>query len=209
MLDSVFHLFSQAARTNRDTRGGLGIGLTVVQGLVHMHKGRITVSSAGSGKGSEFTVYLPKLKKYSAKNRAAERSARRSATGKPQRVLVVEDDLDGGATLKALLMADGHRVTVCPDGRSGLVQARAQHPDTVILDIGLPDSNGYEIARLLRSDPSFSDTLFIALTGYGSVEDRRRAAEAGFDRHLTKPIEFSMLRSILADGGRQATSQAG
>ena len=209
MLDSVFHLFSQAARTNRDTRGGLGIGLTVVQGLVHMHKGRITVSSAGSGKGSEFTVYLPKLKKYSAKNRAAERSARRSATGKPQRVLVVEDDLDGGATLKALLMADGHRVTVCPDGRSGLVQARAQHPDTVILDIGLPDSNGYEIARLLRSDPSFSDTLFIALTGYGSVEDRRRAAEAGFDRHLTKPIDFSMLRSILADGGRRATSQAG
>jgi len=202
MLDSVFHLFSQAARTNRDTRGGLGIGLTVVQGLVHMHKGRITVSSAGTGSGSEFTVYLPGLKDHTAKNRTVERSARRSSAPKPQRVLVVEDDVDGGATLKALLASDGHRVTVCRDGRSGLIQARTQHPDTVILDIGLPDSNGNEIARLLRSDPNFSDTLFIALTGYGSVEDQRRAIEAGFDRHLTKPIDYPVLRSIMSKRGK-------
>jgi two-component system CheB/CheR fusion protein len=202
MLDSVFHLFSQAARTNRDTRGGLGIGLTVVQGLVHMHEGRITVSSAGAGSGSEFTVYLPRLKRHTAKNRTAERTTRRSSVPKPQQVLVVEDDIDGGATLEALLASDGHRVTVCRDGRSGLVQARTQHPDTVILDIGLPDSNGYEIARLLRSDPSFSDTLFIALTGYGSVEDQRRATEAGFHRHLTKPIDYAMLRSILSKRGK-------
>jgi CheY-like chemotaxis protein len=110
---------------------------------------------------------------------------------------VVEDDEDGGASLKALLEAAGHRVTVCGDGRAGLLQARALIPDVIILDIGLPDSSGYEIARLLRSDPVFSGTLFIALTGYGSAEDRRRAKEAGFDHHLTKPIEFTALNALL------------
>jgi two-component system, sensor histidine kinase len=204
MLDSVFHLFSQAGRKGRDTRGGLGIGLTVVEGLVDMHKGRVTVSSDGAGKGSEFTVYLPRYKRYSGKRRA-EHASPGSSGAKPRRVLVVEDDLDGGSTLKALLVADGHRVTVCRDGRSGLLHARTQHPDTVILDIGLPDSSGYEIARLLRSDPSFSDTLFIALTGYGSIDDRRRAAEAGFDRHLTKPIDFSTLSAILRKRGKSTS----
>jgi CheY-like chemotaxis protein len=114
-------------------------------------------------------------------------------------VLLIEDDPDGGTSMKALLEADGHQVTVCRDGRSGLLQARDRQPDVIILDIGLPDSNGYEIARLLRSDPSFPDTtLIIALTGYGSAEDQRRARDAGFDHHLTKPIEFSALRSLLS-----------
>jgi signal transduction histidine kinase/CheY-like chemotaxis protein len=197
MLDSVFHLFSQAARTNRDTRGGLGIGLTVVQGLVQMHQGRVTVSSGGAGKGAEFTVYLPRLREKAGTREAKPPRAVRSARAHPREILVIEDDPDGGASLKALLEADRHSVTVCHDGHTGLMRARAVRPDVIILDIALPDTNGYEIVRLLRSDPSFSRTLFIALTGYGSMEDRRRAREAGFDHHLTKPIEFPALRATL------------
>jgi two-component system, sensor histidine kinase len=200
MLDSVFHLFAQGARTNRGTRGGLGIGLTVVQGLVQMHHGRVTVSSGGRGKGSEFTVYLPRLRHRSmekALDQAGRQQPDRRRRTRAQNVLVIEDDVDGGASLKALLDRAGHRVTVCADGRSGLIQARDVTPDAIILDIGLPDSNGYEIARLLRADPAFADTLFVALTGFGSAEDRRRAKEAGFDHHLTKPIDFESLKSIL------------
>ena len=197
MLDSVFHLFSQAARTSRNTRGGLGIGLTVVQSLVRMHHGRVTVSSEGAGKGSKFTVYLPRSQRASGRTRRERRSGKPLREETSRRLLVVDDDRDGGLSLKALLEADRHRVTVCSDGRAGLLQARTMHPDAIILDIGLPDCSGYEIARLLRSDPSFSDTLFIALTGYGSEQDRRRAKEAGFDHHLTKPINFAVLRSIL------------
>ncbi|MEX2496688.1 MAG: ATP-binding protein [Woeseia sp.] len=200
MLDSVFHLFSQAARTTHDTRGGLGIGLTVVQSLVRMHGGRVTVSSDGEGKGSEFTVYLPWLRS-TGRRRRVEREADPAKPGTKQarNVLVVDDDRDGGLSLKALLESDGHTVTVTGDGQSGLLQARALGPDVVILDIGLPDCSGYEVARLLRSDREFSDTLFIALTGYGSERDRRRARESGFDYHLTKPINFGELRSILHD----------
>lgn len=207
MLESVFHLFAQGAGTTRNARGGLGIGLTVVQGLVEMHHGRVTVSSAGRGKGAEFTVYLPRLQRSSiqkpikkesvGKNEVRQRSVRSPRRTRPSNVLLIEDDPDGGASLKALLEKAGHRVTVCPDGRSGLLQARDETPDVIILDIGLPDSNGYEIARLLRADAAFSETLFVALTGYGSTEDRRRAKEAGFDHHLTKPIQFEALKSIL------------
>jgi signal transduction histidine kinase/CheY-like chemotaxis protein len=205
MLGSVFRLFSQAARTNRDTRGGLGIGLTVVQGLVQMHHGRVTVSSGGAGKGAEFTVYLPRLReKARIVDAVPPRAARSARAAHPREILLVEDDPDGGASLKALLEADCHSVTVCHDGHTGLMRARAVKPDVIILDIALPDSNGYEIARLLRSDPSFSRTLIIALTGYGSMEDRRRAREAGFDHHLTKPIEFPALRAILRQSAPQA-----
>lgn len=205
MLDSVFHLFAQASRTSRDTRGGLGIGLTVVQGLVQMHQGRVTVSSAGAGKGATFTVYLPRLRRPAVVKKDGRRAARAPASHRRQHVLVIEDDQDGGASLKALLEAAGHKATVCPNGRTGLLQARALAPDAIILDIGLPDSSGYEIARLLRSDPTFSETLFVALTGYGSAEDRRRAKEAGFDHHLTKPIEFPALNALLR---RSASSRS-
>lgn len=209
MLDSVFHLFAQGGRSSRGTRGGLGIGLTVVQRLVQMHRGRVTVSSAGRGKGSEFTIHLPRLKRTAGgkgigKEREQPARARRARS---RHVLVIEDDPDGGASLKALLEAAGHRVTVCADGGTGLVRARESTPEVIILDIGLPDSNGYEIARLLRSDPAFSDTLFVALTGFGSTEDRRRAKEAGFDHHLIKPIDFKALMAILQrPAGRRAPS---
>lgn len=195
MLDTVFHLFSQAARSARDARGGLGIGLTVVQSLVQMHDGRVTVASDGPGKGAEFTVYLPRVRQRGGKR--CQGAAPAPGERRPRRILLVEDDRDGAATLRALLEADGHEVSVCFDGRSGLAQARNLHPDVAILDIGLPDSTGYEIARLLRADDGFEHTLFVALTGYGSEQDRQRAREAGFHHHLTKPIEFGTLRALL------------
>jgi CheY-like chemotaxis protein len=172
-----------------------------------MHQGRVTVSSGGSGKGAEFTVYLPRLQRPGKVRNAPRRPAERWPARPPRDVLVVEDDPDGGASLKALLEADRHRVAVCHDGHSGLMRAREMKPDVIILDIALPDSSGYEIARLLRSDPSFSNTLIIALTGYGSVEDRRRTREAGFDHHLTKPIEFPELRSLLSQPARGNSSK--
>jgi DNA-binding response OmpR family regulator len=140
---------------------------------------------------------LPRLLHRSADKEAGGQQPDRRRRTRALNVLVIEDDVDGGDSLKALLERADHRVTVCKDGRSGLIQARNATPDAIILDIGLPDSNGYEIARLLRSDAAFADTLFVALTGFGSAEDRRRAKEAGFDHHLTKPIDFESLKSIL------------
>jgi two-component system, sensor histidine kinase len=208
MLDTVFHLFSQATRSTRDTRGGLGIGLTVVQSLVQMHQGRITVASEGPGKGAEFTVYLPRVRQPAGGQRLGAAPAARKR--RRRRVLVIEDDPDGAETLRALLEADGHEVSVCLDGRSGLAQARSMQPDVAILDIGLPDCTGYEIARLLHADEGFENTTFVALTGYGSEKDRQRAREAGFDHHLTKPIDFATLRALLQDGlDRKSAGGAG
>ncbi len=206
MLDTVFHLFSQATRSTRDARGGLGIGLTVVQSLVQMHKGRVTVASDGPGKGAEFTVYLPRARQPAGRRRPGAAPSRRRR--RPRRVLVVEDDRDGAETLRALLEAEGHDVSICFDGRSGLAKARSVLPDVAILDIGLPDCTGYEIARLLHADEGFDDTTFVALTGYGSEKDRQRAREAGFDHHLTKPIDFATLRALL-DDSRDAESAGG
>ena len=124
-------------------------------------------------------------------------AARGHAT--PKRLLLIEDDRDGALMLKALLETDRHKVTVCNDGRSGLSQARID-PDAIIIDIGLPDCTGYDVARKLREQPAFSKTLLIALTGYGSERDRQRARESGFDHHLTKPVDFSRLRAVLGRG---------
>lgn len=207
MLDTVFHLFSQAAHSARDARGGLGIGLTVVQSLVQMHNGRVTVASEGHGKGAEFTVYLPRARQAAGKRRPGAAPA--PDERRPRRILVVEDDRDGAETLRALLEADGHEVSVCFDGRSGLAHARNARPDVAILDIGLPDCTGYDVARLLRGEEGFEHTLFVALTGYGSEKDRQRAREAGFDHHLTKPIDFATLRALLQDERTPATATGG
>lgn len=210
-LDGIFQLFAQASQPSQPSRGGLGIGLTVVQSLVRMNGGTISAHSEGCGKGTEFVVRLPLAPSDEARP-SGHRAAGRRHT-KPKRLLLIEDDPDGASMLKALLETDRHEVTVCADGQSGLSQARMD-PDAIIIDIGLPDCSGYDVARTLREQPAFSDTLLIALTGYGSERDRQRARESGFDHHLTKPIDFTTLRAVLgrgrsAEGQDQASHSSG
>lgn len=202
-LNTIFDLFAQATQPTQPSRGGLGIGLTVVRSLVQMNDGTISVHSAGTGKGTEFVVRLPFAPAGEARPSSHPPVDDHAA---PKRLLLIEDDADGASMLKALLETDRHQVTVCADGQSGLSEARMD-PDAIIIDIGLPDCSGYDVARSLREQPAFSDTLLIALTGYGSERDRQRARESGFDHHLTKPVDFTTLRALL--GRDQAVRSAG
>jgi PAS domain S-box-containing protein len=192
LLQSAFDLFKQAQQPLHRPQGGLGLGLTLVQRLVRMHGGTVEAHSAGPDRGSEFIVRLPAADARSAS--AAPEAAR--ATTAPRRVLVIDDNNDAANALRLLLENDGHEVRVAHDGLSGLELAREYKPDYLLLDIGLPRLNGYEIAASVRGDPGLRDTTIVAITGYGQVHDRARTAAVGFDHHLTKPVEFSALQEL-------------
>jgi two-component system CheB/CheR fusion protein len=197
-LARVFDLFTQADRSLDRSQGGLGIGLTVVKKLVEMHGGRVEAYSEGSGKGSEFVVCLP----LSMAPRDERHGKKPPVEGpaKPAvrtRVLVVDDNVDSATSMSLLLKLDGHDVTMAHDGREALAVARAFLPQVILLDIGLPGMSGYEVARELRRDPAFANVTLIALTGYGQAEDRRRSKAAGFDHHLTKPVDDEALAMVL------------
>ncbi|HEX5273590.1 MAG TPA: response regulator [Gemmataceae bacterium] len=201
MLGSVFELFTQVDRSLDRSQGGLGIGLTLVRQLVEMHGGRVEAHSEGPGRGSEFVVRLPLLKEEprpAAEKLNGSPGAARAAPGKSRKVLVVDDNRDAAESLGLLLEVSGHQVCVCHDGASALRAAGDYGPDAVLLDIGLPGMDGYEIARRLRADPATRGALLIALTGYGQVEDQQRAREAGFDYHLIKPADLEALTGLLA-----------
>ncbi len=189
MLARVFEAFSQADRSLDRTRGGLGLGLALVKGLVELHGGRVSARSDGVGCGSEFTMILP-LAGISA-------SAAPHA-GAALRILVVEDNPDASESMKVLLTLAGHQVQTAGNGLAALETAEKFQPDVLLCDIGLPGGmDGYEVARSLRLDPMLKNTFLIALTGYGQDEAQRLAHEAGFDWHLTKPVDFDELREIL------------
>lgn len=195
LLPHVFDLFFQA---DSGAQGGLGIGLNLVQGLVELHGGSIEVFSAGTGKGSEFVIRLPAI--IDEKHRRPEDTLKvEAAPVRPRRVLVVDDDIDATQSLKMLLGLWGHDVRAAHDGQSALEVARSWKPEVVLLDISLPGGlNGYEVARRLRKEEGLQAVELLALTGWGQEEDRRKAEEAGFDLHLTKPIDPGQLELVLA-----------
>ena len=194
MLSKVFELFAQVDRSLDRSQGGLGIGLTLVRSLVEMHGGTVAADSEGPGRGSEFVVRLPAIAAPDADN-AADGDGER--TIERRRVLVVDDNVDAAHSLATLLRLIGHDVQTEHDGRKVQEAVAAFHPDVVLLDIGLPGLDGYAVARLLRSRPSDEPLLLIALTGYGQAEDRAASRAAGFDHHLTKPVDFAVLRQLL------------
>jgi PAS domain S-box-containing protein len=197
MLPRIFDLFAQADRSMDRSQGGLGIGLTLVKKLVEMHGGTATAASDGSGKGSEFTVRLPATWEAVAEEQTVE-AGRSVTTDTGLRVLVVDDNRDAAAGLTRLLQASGFRVTTVADGTAALPAARADRPDVILMDIGLPGMDGYRVAEQLRNDASHHGVLLIAISGYGQDHDRRRSREAGFDHHLVKPVDYDSLLSLLA-----------
>jgi signal transduction histidine kinase len=194
-LDSVFEMFMQVDRSSRRSQGGLGIGLTLARSLLAMHGGEITAHSNGPGTGSEFIVTLPALARSNVATQADKAPARLPA----RRVLVVDDNRDAADTLSTLLRALGVTVASAYSGRAALDAVATFAPDIVLLDIGMPDMDGYETSRRIRAQFA-NDVLLVALTGWGQDEDLRQSRAAGFDHHLVKPPDIERLRVILSDG---------
>jgi signal transduction histidine kinase/ActR/RegA family two-component response regulator len=197
MQEAIFGLFTQVDQSLARSQGGLGIGLTLARNLVHMHQGRLTARSAGLGRGSEFIVTLPVSKE--ALDLVPESPAVATRTvGNVRRVLVVDDNLASADSLGLIIRLWGHECRVTHSGPEAIDEADVFRPDVVLLDIGLPGLDGYEVARELRRRPHLGDLVLIAMTGYGREEDRRRAREAGFNEHLVKPLDLDALELLLA-----------
>jgi signal transduction histidine kinase len=195
MLPTVFELFSQADRSLERSQGGLGIGLSLVKGLVEMHGGTVAADSPGPGKGSVFTVRLP-LAKLLAKA-PGDALPKRAVSPAPRRILVVEDNVDSAEAMLLLLKGMGHDVTVVSDGNEAVEVARRLQPEVILLDIGLPGMDGYALARRLRGMPETRAAHLIAVSGYGQQKDRARSREAGFQMHLVKPVDPARLAEAI------------
>jgi PAS domain S-box-containing protein len=195
MLPRIFEPFSQADRSIARTRGGLGLGLALVRGLVEAHGGEVRAASDGLGRGTEVTVLLPTAERRDREVRE-KRESRKPAP--PRRVVVVEDNVSVADGMRFLLEHLSHEVRVASDGAAGLEAIRSFRPEVVLCDIGLPgEIDGYALARAVRADSTVSGTCLIAITGYGQSSDRERARQAGFDLHLTKPVQPNRLEELL------------
>jgi two-component system CheB/CheR fusion protein len=199
VLPRVFDLFMQVEAAG--THGGVGIGLTVVRRLVDMHGGQVEASSPPDGRGSEFVIRLPALAPVRTAPVVSPKSS--GAARARRRIVVVDDNVDAAESLALLLQHDGHEVQVAHDGHAALDAARGFRPDLVLLDIGLPGMDGYDVARRLRIDPEVPALTLVALTGFGQDEDRRRTSAAGFDHHLTKPVEYDALAELIGTALRR------
>src|SRR5208337_375725 len=194
----MFELFTQGDRSLARTEGGLGIGLTLVKRLAELHGASVTAKSRGPDTGSEFAVSFPAAETAQPPRRKHRHMSAGTAKHAAN-ILVVDDNPDTASALSKLLEALGHDVRTAHDGPSALALARRQKPDYILLDIGLPDLDGYEVAAQLRKDPDCRDTVIIGVSGYGREEDRKRSHEAGFDHHLVKPINHDELILLLAE----------
>jgi PAS domain S-box-containing protein len=215
MVPEVFEMFAQVGRNLDRAQGGLGIGLTLVRRLTEMHGGSVRAHSGGMGKGSVFTVSLPLSPEIVVAAPAhPRRSFTREIPRRQMRVLVVDDSLDGAEMLSMLVGMHGHAAEIAHSGSEALQKLGRFPADVVFLDIGLPDLNGYAVARKLRAEEkelARTPTLLVALTGWGSEEDKKRSIEAGFDLHLTKPVDARAVESLLrraGSGGFEAHHQS-
>lgn len=198
LLPHVFELFEQGKRALDRTQGGLGVGLTLVQRLVQLHGGEVVASSGGSGQGSRFRITLPCLGDADDPLPAEPGAQRLPTAAVARRILVVDDNVDVVETTTMLLSLSGHQVRSAKDGLQALHVANEFVPDVVLLDIGLPLMDGYEVARRLRQTPQTAGALLIALTGYGQQGDRQRGKDAGFDGHMLKPVDPHALARMIA-----------
>jgi signal transduction histidine kinase/ActR/RegA family two-component response regulator len=194
----AFELFTQAERSSDRSLGGLGLGLALVKSIVELHGGTVTCESPGLDKGSRFTVRLPRAAATAATTTGQTTSAMGLGTSAPLRIMVVDDNVDAASLMSMLLEATGHQIEVQHDARTALERSAADPPQVFLLDIGLPEIDGIELARRLRAQPGTADAVLIAITGYGQAEDRARTAAAGFSHHLTKPVDIDELYAILA-----------
>jgi two-component system CheB/CheR fusion protein len=193
LLPRLFEAFSQADASLDRTMGGLGLGLSVVKGLIEMHGGTVRGESEGPGHGATFTIELP----LEGNGPATRQPPRGETQEQNRRILVIDDNPDSVISLRMLLKARGHEVEVAYSGPEGLTKARADHPDVVICDIGLPGMDGYELARQMRADPELSHIALVAFSGYAGPKDIAKAKEAGFDAHMAKPLTLETLQSAL------------
>jgi CheY-like chemotaxis protein/nitrogen-specific signal transduction histidine kinase len=207
LLPRVFDLFSQGQRSLDRSLGGLGVGLTVVQRLVELHKGRVTVTSDGAGQGAEFRIVLPCISEVTQAEVEKPPAAAPGEIPAGRRVLVVDDNADAADSIAVLLRMEGHEVKTVYDGHQALASSQVFAPSVVVLDVGLPGMNGYEVARRLRELPETRRALFIALTGYGQKEDRSLAAAAGFDHHFIKPADPRAIHAVIAQHGGTVLAQ--
>lgn len=207
-VGSVFDLFSQAERTPDRSQGGLGLGLALVKNLVVAHRGAVYANSGGLGKGSEFIVRLPRLEMSASAVAENGLDDDRSADADQSlRIMVVDDNVDAANLLEMFLQATGHQVEVEYAAARAIERARETAPQVCVLDIGLPDMDGHELARRLRSIPETADALLIALTGYGQDRDREKSIAAGFDHHFVKPLDTEKLVRLLSQFGKPQPRQ--
>lgn len=208
LLPQVFDLFTQAERTLDRTQGGLGIGLTIVKNLVELHGGSVEAYSEGPGRGSEFRVRLP-LSGALPNSQMAPVAASAPATAQKLRILVVDDNVDVAESVAVLLGLEGHQTRTAYTGAAALALAAAFQPQVVLLDLGLPGMDGYEVARRLRAEPATAKARIIALTGYGQPADRERTRLNGFDQHLVKPVEPELLYQAVTESGQPTSDRGG